>query len=243
MPERHHLKVRVPPARIPRGLEEHLSDKFAVRIQVLGSRPLPKRKVGGVSGSTAALVEDEMEWEGITGTGPRAAGLGEATPPRPPKRKRHVALHNPDGTRKSCGACGRTRTPMWRRGPKGPSTLCNACGARWKAGRLVVPEKSPPPIFEPGDEDYVAPPAPPAPPPMETAASTAAPDAPAIAASSSVPGPSNIPAPVQEPGQFLPHPQPGAFETRPAEAPSSVPEQPNPSQPPAAFTTAPPAGT
>ena len=34
---------------------------------------------------------------------------------------------------------------MWRRGPEGPSTLCNACGVKWKHGKLGgSPSTSPP---------------------------------------------------------------------------------------------------
>ncbi|GAA0140346.1 hypothetical protein LIER_01711 [Lithospermum erythrorhizon] len=31
---------------------------------------------------------------------------------------------------RTCNACQTTTTPMWRRGPNGPHTLCNACGLR-----------------------------------------------------------------------------------------------------------------
>ncbi|KAG0787741.1 hypothetical protein G6F57_006729 [Rhizopus arrhizus] len=30
-----------------------------------------------------------------------------------------------------CTDCGRTDAPEWRKGPRGPKTLCNACGLRW----------------------------------------------------------------------------------------------------------------
>ncbi|KAK1081709.1 white collar 2 type of transcription factor, partial [Friedmanniomyces endolithicus] len=30
-----------------------------------------------------------------------------------------------------CANCGALDSPEWRRGPKGPKTLCNACGLRW----------------------------------------------------------------------------------------------------------------
>jgi len=33
---------------------------------------------------------------------------------------------------KSCSDCGITHTPLWRGGPNGPRTMCNACGIRWK---------------------------------------------------------------------------------------------------------------
>jgi uncharacterized Zn finger protein (UPF0148 family) len=31
-----------------------------------------------------------------------------------------------------CTQCGSTDTPLWRRGPHGPKTMCNRCGIRWK---------------------------------------------------------------------------------------------------------------
>lgn len=35
---------------------------------------------------------------------------------------------NPPGNIRKCLGCDATATPEWRRGPKGPGTLCNACG-------------------------------------------------------------------------------------------------------------------
>lgn len=37
-----------------------------------------------------------------------------------------------------CVHCGNTETPLWRGGPDGPKTLCNACGVRYKKGKLVL---------------------------------------------------------------------------------------------------------
>lgn len=31
-----------------------------------------------------------------------------------------------------CTQCGSTDTPLWRRGPHGPKSMCNRCGIRWK---------------------------------------------------------------------------------------------------------------
>ncbi|KAL7101929.1 hypothetical protein ACP275_08G086700 [Erythranthe tilingii] len=36
-----------------------------------------------------------------------------------------------------CSHCGVRRTPQWREGPQGPKSLCNACGIKFKHGRLV----------------------------------------------------------------------------------------------------------
>ncbi|XP_050239128.1 GATA transcription factor 1 [Quercus robur] len=51
---------------------------------------------------------------------------------------------------RKCQHCGAEKTPQWRAGPLGPKTLCNACGVRYKSGRLV-PEYRPAssPTFSP----------------------------------------------------------------------------------------------
>ncbi|GMH08259.1 hypothetical protein Nepgr_010099 [Nepenthes gracilis] len=43
---------------------------------------------------------------------------------------------------RKCQHCLAEKTPQWRAGPLGPKTLCNACGVRYKSGRLV-PEYRP----------------------------------------------------------------------------------------------------
>ncbi|XP_078448124.1 GATA transcription factor 2 [Wolffia australiana] len=46
------------------------------------------------------------------------------------------------GSVRRCTHCASEKTPQWRTGPLGPKTLCNACGVRFKSGRLV-PEYRP----------------------------------------------------------------------------------------------------
>ncbi|KAL0432081.1 UNVERIFIED_CONTAM: GATA transcription factor 5 [Sesamum radiatum] len=46
------------------------------------------------------------------------------------------------GQPRRCSHCGVTKTPQWRAGPLGSKTLCNACGVRYKSGRLL-PEYRP----------------------------------------------------------------------------------------------------
>lgn len=43
---------------------------------------------------------------------------------------------------RKCLHCDIQKTPQWRAGPMGPKTLCNACGVRYKSGRLF-PEYRP----------------------------------------------------------------------------------------------------
>ncbi|KAL0092514.1 GATA-type zinc finger transcription factor [Phycomyces blakesleeanus] len=42
-------------------------------------------------------------------------------------KKKRIEVEAP----KICTDCGTTSAPEWRKGPKGPKTLCNACGLRW----------------------------------------------------------------------------------------------------------------
>ncbi|KAF3625680.1 putative mRNA-decapping enzyme subunit 2-like [Capsicum annuum] len=52
--------------------------------------------------------------------------------------------HNPTAQQsvRKCQHCEIAKTPQWRAGPMGPKTLCNACGVRYKSGRLF-PEYRP----------------------------------------------------------------------------------------------------
>lgn len=60
--------------------------------------------------------------------------------PKPVKRKEPAMMAASDG--RKCLHCATDKTPQWRTGPLGPKTLCNACGVRYKSGRLV-PEYRP----------------------------------------------------------------------------------------------------
>lgn len=81
--------------------------------------------------------------------------FGESTPPAA-ERKIKIKIRNPNPTAvftggeentgptpvRKCMHCEITKTPQWRAGPMGPKTLCNACGVRYKSGRLF-PEYRP----------------------------------------------------------------------------------------------------
>ncbi|XP_057967053.1 GATA transcription factor 9-like [Malania oleifera] len=59
---------------------------------------------------------------------------------KPGKMKKRESSENSEG--RKCLHCATEKTPQWRTGPMGPKTLCNACGVRFKSGRLV-PEYRP----------------------------------------------------------------------------------------------------
>ncbi|CAK9135480.1 unnamed protein product [Ilex paraguariensis] len=53
------------------------------------------------------------------------------------KRSQFEHLNNttPQSQTKSCSDCHTTRTPLWRGGPAGPKSLCNACGIKYNKKR------------------------------------------------------------------------------------------------------------
>ncbi|CAK9134957.1 unnamed protein product [Ilex paraguariensis] len=46
--------------------------------------------------------------------------------------------HNSNNPIRVCADCSTTKTPLWRSGPKGPKTLCNACGIRQRKARRAM---------------------------------------------------------------------------------------------------------
>ncbi|KAA8543051.1 hypothetical protein F0562_021454 [Nyssa sinensis] len=40
--------------------------------------------------------------------------------------------------KKSCSDCNTTSTPLWRGGPAGPKSLCNACGIKYNKKRRAL---------------------------------------------------------------------------------------------------------
>lgn len=64
------------------------------------------------------------------------------------KRPKKKAAGQPGGLtggspfQRRCSHCQVQKTPQWRAGPLGAKTLCNACGVRYKSGRLF-PEYRP----------------------------------------------------------------------------------------------------
>ncbi|GMY05668.1 GATA transcription factor 5-like isoform X2 [Fagus crenata] len=64
--------------------------------------------------------------------------------PATKKQKKKPAVQTGGGTQfqRRCSHCQVQKTPQWRTGPLGAKTLCNACGVRYKSGRLF-PEYRP----------------------------------------------------------------------------------------------------
>lgn len=66
--------------------------------------------------------------------GDLAEGREPAISPSPP-----APLQMPASSeqRRACIECGCHQTPLWRRGPRGAGTLCNACGVKWNKQRHI----------------------------------------------------------------------------------------------------------
>lgn len=95
----------------------------------------------GSSSSTSCSTTDSDTW--LIYPGQTADSL--LPPPKNRKKRATVGATVPGGTAampRRCGHCGVTKTPQWRAGPLGAKTLCNACGVRFKSGRLF-PEYRP----------------------------------------------------------------------------------------------------
>ncbi|CAM8914732.1 unnamed protein product [Rhodiola kirilowii] len=57
-----------------------------------------------------------------------------------------------DESKKSCAMCGTSKTPLWRSGPAGPKSLCNACGIKHRKRKVLMcknPEKKKSTIINP----------------------------------------------------------------------------------------------
>ncbi|KAL5572485.1 hypothetical protein UlMin_022082 [Ulmus minor] len=46
--------------------------------------------------------------------------------------------NNINNTIRVCADCNTTKTPLWRSGPRGPKSLCNACGIRQRKARRAM---------------------------------------------------------------------------------------------------------
>ena len=62
-----------------------------------------------------------------------------AISPKKSKKSEHPTSKSTSNLgNRQCLNCFCTSTPMWRRGPDGVASLCNACGVKFKAGKLQM---------------------------------------------------------------------------------------------------------
>ncbi|EOA14182.1 hypothetical protein CARUB_v10027332mg [Capsella rubella] len=56
------------------------------------------------------------------------------------RRDGDVMIEQSNNNKKTCSDCGTSKTPLWRGGPAGPKSLCNACGIRNRKKRRGTTE-------------------------------------------------------------------------------------------------------
>lgn len=66
---------------------------------------------------------------------------GAATPCCTIKEEADIAPEVPRLFPRACTLCGTAKTPLWRSGPEGPKSLCNACGIRAKKNRQLQEQR------------------------------------------------------------------------------------------------------
>ena len=125
--------VKVAPVK---SLEEAEEARSEARAAAGGAPANPRVPIAARAMDAAWLVR-EAEARRAAAQG---AGVAGATEPAPEAGV-------------TCANCRTQKTPLWRNGPLGPKTLCNACGVRFKLGKLPPPGGWPP--------GHVPPPAPP----------------------------------------------------------------------------------
>ncbi|KAK7380613.1 hypothetical protein VNO78_33128 [Psophocarpus tetragonolobus] len=101
----------------------------------------PASSTGENTHHKAASLDSDNFAESVMVKAPKQAS-GEHN-----KKKKKIKVtfssgQDKDNTVRKCLHCEITKTPQWRAGPMGPKTLCNACGVRYKSGRLF-PEYRP----------------------------------------------------------------------------------------------------
>jgi len=110
----------------------------------LNKNPYNKNKNLSSMGSTTISNETTVMTSGQVGSLNShyqnvSSPLYSLSPPSSsPSNQNNNSSNNSSGTTKCCSYCGCKTTPIWRRGPEGKSTLCNACGVKWKNGKILT---------------------------------------------------------------------------------------------------------
>ncbi|KAJ7953078.1 GATA transcription factor [Quillaja saponaria] len=111
------------------------------RVWSLGSPSLSQSSSSSSSSASSSPPSPSLIYTNITQSFEQ---VSKPPPAKKPKKRPVSAMAGSGGTQTSrrCSHCGVQKTPQWRAGPLGAKTLCNACGVRFKSGRLL-PEYRP----------------------------------------------------------------------------------------------------
>ncbi|CAN5956457.1 unnamed protein product, partial [Sphagnum jensenii] len=118
---------------------EHSLDHFCTAVTVPGrARSKRSRSSAGGKKWTSGMI---LPSTATTTTTTTSCGTNEISI-APSQWSTGEDEEDDDAAVLRCRHCQTQRTPQWRTGPMGPKTLCNACGVRYKSGRLL-PEYRP----------------------------------------------------------------------------------------------------
>ncbi|CAK9157067.1 unnamed protein product [Ilex paraguariensis] len=117
------------------------------RVWSLGSPSLTESSTSSSSSSSSTTSSlPPNPWLISTSLSQTAESYIEKPPAKKHKKKPATETSGGGGggsqQPRRCSHCGVQKTPQWRAGPLGAKTLCNACGVRYKSGRLL-PEYRP----------------------------------------------------------------------------------------------------
>ncbi|KAF9540023.1 hypothetical protein EC957_004690 [Mortierella hygrophila] len=140
IPPRHYVQYKLPvdfpdEQLHPMGLKK-LPDN---RVVPLTSLQPSKRKseLSAESQTTIAKAKKPKAGQEEPAVSKPPAPVKKTPAPAPAPTPVSAASTVSSSNQKKCSYCDSVSTPMWRRGPKGPGTLCNACGVKWKHGKIL----------------------------------------------------------------------------------------------------------
>lgn len=126
-----------------------IASRFDAQAKVHGASPASTNVSGNSSFlevSKTSLIDgrDKMQGASPPDTPPKetvaindakSCNVGTTSPSQLPTVS---VLHFVAAPGRACAHCRTVKTPLWRNGPHGPKTLCNACGVRFKLGKLQL---------------------------------------------------------------------------------------------------------
>lgn len=147
-----HLIIRDASDRLHELLLESCKDPFKLSADCQATgRPVTVYKESCIGFKPPAQLDDTFwpaQAEYPAETAPSGSSVKKAKPAAKPSAPAPKPTPDPNLSSKQCAHCGIKGTPQWRRGPDGAGTLCNACGVKWKHGKLSSKQpsskKSPP---------------------------------------------------------------------------------------------------
>ncbi|KAG0281013.1 hypothetical protein BGZ95_007383 [Linnemannia exigua] len=140
IPPRHYVQYKLPvdfpdEQLHPMGLKK-LPDNRVVPLTSL--QPSKRKSELGVDIQAAAVKHKKNKaGQDEPSISKSVTPVKKAPAPTPTPTPAPVTAPSSSSSQKKCSYCDSVSTPMWRRGPNGPGTLCNACGVKWKHGKIL----------------------------------------------------------------------------------------------------------